>query len=44
MRYNRDLDANQEQKYDLVIVASTGEYRFEEIKDWIKSKIINRPN
>ena len=30
-----DITATQEQKYNFVIGASTGTYRFEEIKDWI---------
>ena len=30
-----DITATQEEKYNFVIGASTGTYRFEEIKDWI---------
>lgn len=30
-----DIIATQEEKYNFVIGASTGTYRFEEIKDWI---------
>ncbi len=30
-----DITATQEEKYNFVIEASTGTYRFEEIKDWI---------
>ena len=37
-----DIQATQEEKYNLVIFASTGKYRFEEIKNWIQSKIKNR--
>ncbi len=33
------LDASFEEKYEMVIKASTGEIRFEEIKTWISSKI-----
>ena len=33
------LDAGFEEKYDMVIKASKGEIRFEEIKTWIFSKI-----
>ncbi len=33
------LDASFEDKYEMVIKASTGEIRFEEIKTWISSKI-----
>ena len=40
-QYNLNLSANQQERYALVISASKGEYRFEEIKMWIKSKIIN---
>lgn len=43
MKYNLDINANQEQKYDLVIAASTGQTRFEEIKKWleINTKVLN---
>lgn len=30
-----DITATQKEKYNFVIAASTGTYRFEEIKDWI---------
>jgi len=30
-----DIIATQEEKYNFVIAASTGTFRFEEIKDWI---------
>lgn len=33
------LDANFEEKYQMVIEASTGQIRFDEIKAWISSKI-----
>jgi death-on-curing protein len=33
------LDASFEEKYEMVIKASTGEIRFDEIKTWILSKI-----
>jgi len=33
------LDASFEEKYQMVIEASTGEIRFDEIKTWISSKI-----
>ncbi|MDB5155670.1 MAG: hypothetical protein JWR50_377 [Mucilaginibacter sp.] len=33
------LDASFEEKYEMVIKASTGEIRFDEIKLWILSKI-----
>lgn len=37
-----DIEATQEEKYNLVIYASTGQYRYEEIKNWIQSKIDNQ--
>ena len=40
MKFNLDINATQEEKYEFVIAASKGEYRFEEIKMWINSKII----
>lgn len=36
---NLDVSASQEEKYDFVILASKGEFRFEEIKKWIQSKL-----
>ena len=30
-----DIDASQEEKYNFVLMASKGEIRYEEIKDWI---------
>lgn len=30
-----DIHASQEEKYHLVISASTGQYRFNDIRDWI---------
>lgn len=34
-----DIVASLESKYDLVISASTGKFRFEEIKNWIQSNL-----
>ena len=34
-----DIKASQEDKYNLVISASTGKYRFDEIKNWIESNL-----
>ena len=36
-----DIMASQEEKYKFVISVSTGEYRFEEIKNWIQSNLKN---
>jgi death-on-curing protein len=36
---NLDIAATQEDKYKLVISASTGEYRFKEINFWIQSNL-----
>ncbi len=35
-----DVDATEDELYDFVIGASTGELRFEEIKTWLQSRII----
>lgn len=37
-----DISSTQEEKYDFVISASKGEFRFEEIKKWIQSNIKNK--
>ena len=37
-----DIKATQNEKYDLVISVSKGEFRFDEIKNWLESKIINQ--
>jgi death-on-curing protein len=34
-----DITASQEEKYNLVIAVSTGEYRFDDIKNWIQKYI-----
>jgi len=34
-----DIVASQEEKYDLVISASKGEIRFDDIKEWIQSNL-----
>lgn len=40
-QYDLDVAASQQERYTLVIAASKGEYRYEQIKNWIKSKIIS---
>lgn len=34
-----DITASQQQKYDLVISASMGEFRFEDIRNWIQNNL-----
>ncbi|QXV67351.1 type II toxin-antitoxin system death-on-curing family toxin [Mucilaginibacter sp. 21P] len=34
-----DINATQDEKYDMAILASMGNIHFEEIKDWIQSKL-----
>jgi len=34
-----DISASQDEKYEFVISASKGEFRFEEIKNWIQSNL-----
>ncbi len=36
---NLDISASQDEKYNFVIAASKGEFRFEEIKKWIQSNL-----
>lgn len=36
-----DIQATQDEKYKVVIAASRGEIRFEAIKTWIQTRIIN---
>jgi death-on-curing protein len=33
------IDASQEDKYNMVIAASTGNMRFDEIRNWIQSRL-----
>ena len=35
MRNKMDILATQEEKYQLVVAASSGQFRFEEIKTWL---------
>ncbi len=35
------IDASQEDKYNMVIAASTGNMRFDEIRNWIQSRLKN---
>jgi len=35
-----DIDIDQQEKHTITIKASTGEIKFDEIKDWIQSKVI----
>lgn len=35
-----DITANQDEKYEMVIAASKGEIRFDEIRKWIGSKML----
>jgi death-on-curing protein len=34
-----DVTASQEEKYEMVIAASTGEMRFQDIKEWIQARL-----
>ncbi|WP_416338746.1 type II toxin-antitoxin system death-on-curing family toxin [Pedobacter sp. MC2016-05] len=34
-----DITASQQLKYDLVISASMGEFRFEDIRNWIQNNL-----
>lgn len=34
-----DIEASQEEKYNFVILVSTGQYRFDEIKNWIETNL-----
>lgn len=37
--YGLDIDANENDKYIMVISASTGDMRFDEIKNWIQTRL-----
>ena len=37
-----DIDAEQDEKYKMVIAASSGEMRFEDIKEWINIRLIRK--
>jgi death-on-curing protein len=37
-----DIDADQIEKYEIVISASKGENRFDEIRTWLESKVVNK--
>ncbi len=39
MDYGYDITASQDEKYDFVIKIARGDYRFENIVDWIISKV-----
>ncbi|OYU78884.1 MAG: type II toxin-antitoxin system death-on-curing family toxin [Flavobacterium sp. BFFFF1] len=39
--YGMDISATQDEKYSFVISASKGEYRFEEIRNWITNHLQN---
>jgi death-on-curing protein len=37
-----DISATQDEKYEMTIAASKGDIRIEEIKNWIKIKLVNK--
>ena len=39
LEYDVDITSTEDEKYDMTISASIGEIRFDEIRDWISSKI-----
>ena len=39
LEYDFDISASQDEKYNLVISVSKGEFRFDEIKKWIGSNL-----
>jgi death on curing protein len=42
LQYNLDLRAAQDEKYDFVIKAASGEMDIDSIKDWIFTRIIQK--
>ncbi len=40
--YGFDIDEEQDEKYKMVIAASSGEMRFEEIKEWISTRLVSK--
>ena len=39
MEYGLDISANEDDKYDFVIKIAKGEFKFDEILDWINNKL-----
>lgn len=42
LQYNLDLRANQDEKYEFVLKAASGEMDIDSIKDWIFTRIIQK--
>jgi len=40
--FKHDVDATKTEKIDMALAASRGDIRFEEIRDWIESKLVTR--
>jgi death-on-curing protein len=42
LKYDLDISATEDEKYDMTIAASSGEIRIEEIKAWITEKLTTK--
>jgi death-on-curing protein len=40
LEFDLDIDATQDEKYEMTIAASKGDFRIEEIKQWLRTKLI----
>lgn len=43
LEHGFDIEAGQDEKYKMVIAASKGDIRFDEIKTWIQNRLKNKP-
>lgn len=42
MNHNHDIDASQDEKYQFVINVASGKMKFDEIKEWIDNRLIEK--
>ncbi len=42
LKGQKDVQATEEEKYEFVIKIAAGEYEFDEIKEWIEKKLIEK--
>ncbi|MEM1321588.1 MAG: type II toxin-antitoxin system death-on-curing family toxin [Bacteroidota bacterium] len=42
MSYHKDIKATEEEKYDFVINIASSKYQYEDILEWIRSKLKNK--
>lgn len=44
LSFDWDIEASEDEKYDMTIAASTGQLKFDEIKLWLSTKTITQKN